>query len=82
MRYLFGMTSQAGHRKSVDELAASALAEMQRISRRDLDAWRRVVEQRDKRILMAYGSGIGVNEITRRTGLAKTTVLRILEASK
>jgi hypothetical protein len=50
-------------------------------SRRDLDAWRRNNESRDERIKLAHSCGLGVNEITRRTGLAKTTVLRILGTS-
>lgn len=46
--------------------------------RRDLEAWARVYAQRDERVIAAAGAGVGVNEIARITGLAKTTVLRIL----
>jgi hypothetical protein len=65
-----GMTTQAEGPKPRKALLDS--------SRRDLDAWARVYRQRDERIRLAYSCGLGVNEITRRTGLAKTTVLRIL----
>jgi hypothetical protein len=50
-------------------------------SRRDLTAWRRNNETRDERIRLAHSCGLGTNEITRLTGLAKTTVLRILGTS-
>ena len=52
------------------------------LARKDLRAWRRMYEQRDERIRLAYRSGLGVNEITRITGLAKTTVLRIVAAER
>jgi DNA invertase Pin-like site-specific DNA recombinase len=51
------------------------------MARKDLDRWARVNAQRDELVRQARASGLGVNEITRRTGLAKTTVLRILGAS-
>jgi DNA invertase Pin-like site-specific DNA recombinase len=48
------------------------------MARKDLEAWRRMYDQRDERVILAHKSGVGVNEIARLTGLAKTTVLRIL----
>lgn len=51
------------------------------IARQDLEAWAYVYQQRDARIVQAHKSGLGVNEITRITGLAKTTVLRVLGSS-
>jgi len=50
------------------------------MARRDLQRWARVYSERDAVIRRASASGVGVNEITRVTGLAKTTVLRILRA--
>jgi DNA invertase Pin-like site-specific DNA recombinase len=50
------------------------------MARRDLQRWAKVYAQRDAQVRLAHESGIGVNEITRTTGLAKTTVLRILRA--
>jgi hypothetical protein len=52
-----------------------------RLARSDLQAWATVYAERDDRIRLAASEGLGVNEITRITGLAKTTVLRILAAS-
>ena len=56
-------------------------AALMAMTRKDLDTWRRVHDSRNERIRSAYAAGLSVNEITRRTGLAKTTVLRILSAS-
>jgi hypothetical protein len=42
-----------------------------------LAEWRRVHTGRDDRIMAAIAAGVGVNEIARVTGTAKTTVLRI-----
>lgn len=55
--------------------ANRALAEL---GRKDLRRWAKVYAERDAVIRTAHASGVGVNEITRITGLAKTTVLRIL----
>jgi hypothetical protein len=49
-------------------------------ARRDLRRWATVYGQRDQLVRLAADAGLGVNEITRITGLAKTTVLRILHA--
>lgn len=62
-------TSQNGPKTPV------ALTDM---ARRDLRRWAKVYAERDEVIRTAHTSGVGVNEITRTTGLAKTTVLRIL----
>jgi hypothetical protein len=50
------------------------------ITRKDLQRWAKVYAQRDQLVRDAATRGVGVNEITRITGLAKTTVLRILHA--
>ena len=42
-----------------------------------LAEWARVHAGRDDRIMAALAAGVGVNEIARVTGMAKTTVLRI-----
>lgn len=42
-----------------------------------LAEWRRVHTGRDDMIMAAIAAGVGVNEIARVTGTAKTTVLRI-----
>jgi len=42
-----------------------------------LAEWARVHVGRDDRIMAALAAGVGVNEIARVTGMAKTTVLRI-----
>jgi hypothetical protein len=42
-----------------------------------LSEWERVHSGRDDRIMAAIAAGVGVNEIARVTGMAKTTVLRI-----
>lgn len=44
----------------------------------DLQRWARVNAERDQLVYQARVSGVGVNEIARITGLAKTTVIRIL----
>jgi DNA invertase Pin-like site-specific DNA recombinase len=51
-----------------------------KLARSDLAAWARVYSQRDERVRLAKQSGLSTNEIVRITGLAKTTVLRILAA--
>lgn len=51
------------------------------LARRDLQRWAKVYAQRDEMVQQAALSGVGVNEIARITGLAKTTVIRILGAS-
>jgi hypothetical protein len=43
-----------------------------------LENWARVHRQRDGLIRAAAAAGVGVNEITRITGIAKTTVIRVL----
>lgn len=53
----------------------AALTEM---SRKELRRWATVYAQRDDMIDRANRNGVGVNEISRITTLAKTTVLRIL----
>lgn len=50
------------------------------MARRDLQRWAKVYAQRDEMVRQSALSGIGVNEIARITGLAKTTVIRILAA--
>ncbi len=57
--------------------ARQALADL---ARKDLRRWAKVYAERDQVIRQAARSGIGVNEIARITGLAKTTVLRVLHA--
>jgi hypothetical protein len=42
-----------------------------------LAEWARMHVGRDDRIMAALAAGVGVNEIARVTGMAKTTVLRI-----
>ena len=49
-----------------------------KLARLDLQRWARVYAQRDEMIRQSRKSGLGVNEITRISGLAKTTVIRIL----
>lgn len=75
------MANQPPHRQSVEKLAQAVSDELSRQARRDLDSWARIYRQRDRRIVNAAACGVGVNEITRRTGLAKTTVLRILDGA-
>jgi hypothetical protein len=43
-----------------------------------LKRWAEVYRQRDDLIRAASAAGIGVNEISRITGIAKTTVIRVL----
>jgi len=43
-----------------------------------LRKWAQVYRQRDDLIQAAAAAGVGVNEITRITGIAKTTVIRVL----
>lgn len=52
-----------------------ALADM---SRRELRHLAKILAQRDDIVRRANTCGVGVNEIARITGLAKTTVIRIL----
>lgn len=49
-----------------------------RAAHRELKRWAAVYARRDEVVRAAAAAGIGVNEITRTTGLAKTTILRIL----
>jgi DNA invertase Pin-like site-specific DNA recombinase len=49
-----------------------------RMARKELRRWATVNAQRDEIVRSAASCGVGVNEIARITGLAKTTVLRIL----
>lgn len=50
-------------------------------ARKNLKHWATVNGQRDQLVRLAARAGIGVNEIARTTGLAKTTVLRILRST-
>jgi transcriptional regulator of acetoin/glycerol metabolism len=43
-----------------------------------LERWAQVYRQRDDLIRAASAAGVGVNEIARITGIAKTTVIRVL----
>ena len=43
-----------------------------------LQEWAQVAASRDERVRAASAAGVGVNEIARNTGIAKTTVIRIL----
>lgn len=43
-----------------------------------LKKWAQVYRQRDDLIRAASAAGVGVNEIARITGIAKTTVIRVL----
>jgi hypothetical protein len=43
-----------------------------------LKKWEQVYRQRDDLIRAASAAGVGVNEIARITGIAKTTVIRVL----
>lgn len=67
--YVSGMTET-----ELDQAARQA-------ARRALVQWAALYATRDTRILAARAAGLGVNEITRLTGLAKTTVLRALAVS-
>lgn len=49
-------------------------------SRRELRQFAAMMARRDEMVRSAHRSGVGVNEIARLSSLAKTTVLRILEA--
>lgn len=64
---------------SMEQREARLKAEREATARRDLRRWATVYSQRDELIHSAKAAGLGVNEITRLTGLAKTTVLRVLE---
>ena len=44
-----------------------------------LAEWARVDASRDDRIRAAVAAGVGINEIARVTGVAKTTVIRVLK---
>jgi hypothetical protein len=48
---------------------------------RALRRWAQVHQQRDSLIVAAAAAGVGVNEITRISGIAKTTVLRVLRSA-
>jgi DNA invertase Pin-like site-specific DNA recombinase len=43
-----------------------------------LRRWAQVYRQRNELIRAASAAGVGVNEIARITGIAKTTVIRVL----
>lgn len=45
---------------------------------RDLEFWASVYADRDRLVLQAEEVGVGVNEIARVMGIAKTTVLRVV----
>jgi len=47
-------------------------------ARKNLKRWATVNAQRDQLVQLAASAGVGVNEISRITGLAKTTVIRIV----
>lgn len=51
---------------------------LQDMARGELRRWARVYAERDELVRRAHQSGIGVNELAKTTGLAKTTILRIL----
>ncbi len=53
----------------------AALTDM---ARKSLKRWAAVNAQRDELVRAAASSGVGINEIARITGLAKTTVIRIV----
>jgi hypothetical protein len=75
-----------GDRQRLPDLRAArqqhASGSVRNRSKRDhvkaLQEWAAIHTTRDDRIRSAAKAGIGVNEITRITGLAKTTVIRIL----
>lgn len=69
--------TRATHRAAGDDgpKIPAALTEM---SRRELRRWARVYAERDDLIRRAIASGVGVNEIARTMGIAKTTVLRVV----
>ncbi len=46
-----------------------------------LTEWAAVVASRDDRVRAAYDSGVSKSEISRLTGVARTTIDRILEAA-
>lgn len=48
------------------------------MARKSLKRWAAVNAQRDELVRSAASLGVGINEIARITGLAKTTVLRIV----
>lgn len=52
------------------------------MARDDLKRWARIHAERDARVISASRSGLSTNEIVRITGLAKTTVLRILREAQ
>lgn len=66
------MTQQAGPR------AHGALLN---VAREDLKRWAAVYTERNARVIRASRSGLATAEIARITGLAKTTVLRILRGA-
>jgi hypothetical protein len=52
------------------------------MARRNLKRWVTVNAQRDELVRSAAATGVGINEIARITGLAKTTVLRIVHPAE
>lgn len=65
---------------NIDQRLAKLEQQRTDTARRDLRRWATVYAQRDGMIRDARAAGLGVNEITRLTGLAKTTVIRVLAA--
>jgi DNA invertase Pin-like site-specific DNA recombinase len=50
-------------------------------AREALRRWAEVYRQRDELVTSAAASGVGINEIARITGLAKTTIVRITKGN-
>lgn len=55
--------------------------ERQAAAERDLTEYRRIASSRDSRVLEAHNTGISKNRIHTLTGIARTTVDRIVEDS-
>jgi DNA invertase Pin-like site-specific DNA recombinase len=51
------------------------------MARKSLQRWATVNAQRDELVRLAAKNGVGINEISRITGLAKTTVIRITRST-
>jgi hypothetical protein len=73
-------TRDPGHEAEIRMDARLARLHQERATgaHRDLKRWATVYKQRDEFIRAAHAAGIGVNEIAREMGIAKTTVLRVL----
>lgn len=52
-----------------------------RQARELLTEWATVVADRDARVLTAYVSGVSKSEISRLTGIARTTIDRIIDSA-